>query len=71
MVDAVKKSHPNQFNIENRPAKQHADELAALGIESHGVVCMLGDKTLWKHGDHVMSQEEFNTGLATVLKTLK
>ena len=71
MVDAVKKSHPGKFQIENRPADKHADELKALGIEDHGVVCMLGDKTLWKHGDHAMSQKEFDAGLTAVLAALK
>ena len=71
LVQAVSKKHPGKFNVDERPAKDHADELKALGIESHGVVCVLDSKTLWKKTDHKMSEAELNAGLEVALEALK
>ena len=71
MVNAVKESHPGKFEVENRPARQHADELKAHGIDSHGVVCIQGDKTLWTHKDHIMTKAEFKAGLDKALKAIE
>jgi hypothetical protein len=71
MVHALEKKHPGRFEITDRPAKDHKSELDKLGIESHGVVCMSGDKVLWKHGDHKMSQAQLDAGLAVVLEATR
>ncbi len=71
MVNAVAKAHPGKFEVATRRAQDHASELKAHEISSHGVVCMLGDKTLWKKTDHDMSQAEFDAGVKVVLDGLK
>ena len=70
MVDAVTKSHPNKFKMETRKANDHRAELDGHGIKSHGVVCVSGDKTLWKHADHKLSPAELDVGVKVVLETL-
>ena len=70
MVDAVKKTHPGKFKIEERVAEDHKADLDKLAIDGHGVVCNLDGKTLWKH-NHNMTQSDFDAGLKTVLDSLK
>ena len=61
MVNAVEAKHPGKFKVDLRPRDSHRDELKAHGIESHGVVCVNNaGETLWKHGDHKMSQAELD-----------
>ena len=72
MVDAMKKAHEAKFEVSMRPAGEHKDELAAHGIESHGVVCVSADgEMLWKHADHEMSQDQLDAGVKAVLAKLK
>ena len=71
MVDALKDKHADRFAVSFRPRDEHREELTQHGIESHGVVCVdAAGKTLWKHGDHDMSQAQLDEGLASVLKQL-
>jgi hypothetical protein len=71
MVNVLAKNNPGKFKVTDRPAKDHADELKKLGIASHGVVCKQGDKVLWQHDKHKMSQAELDAGLKTVLAAIK
>ena len=71
MVNAAAKKNPGKFKVDVRPAAEHRDELKSHAIESHGVVCMLGDKTLWKHPDHNLSDRQMAEGVKTVLKALE
>lgn len=71
MVNALENTYADKFAVSLRPRDDHQDELTKYGIESHGVVCI--DKngtTLWKHGDHNMTQEQLDTGVETVLSKL-
>ncbi|MEM7200182.1 MAG: hypothetical protein AAF628_07945 [Planctomycetota bacterium] len=72
MVDALTAKHSGMFDKSFRPREEHKEELATHGIESHGVVCQdAAGKMLWKFGDHNMSQEQLDEGLAVVLAKLK
>ena len=72
MVNAIKKKYTDKFEVSPRPRDEHRDELAAHGIESHGVVCVdSGGATLWKYGDHNLSQGDLDAGLEVVLKKLQ
>lgn len=71
MVDAAAKKHPKKFKFETRPATEHKAALTAYGIESHGVVVSAGDKTLWQHNDHKLSQADLDAGVTKVLDALK
>lgn len=72
MVHAARTKHPGKFEVDVRAAKDHKAELAAHDIASHGVVC-LDDKgaTLWKHGDHQLSQADLDEGVRAVLEALR
>ena len=71
MVDAVTKEYPGKFKMDTRPRDDHRDELKQHGISDHGVVCLHEGKTLWKHGDHQMSQPQLDAGVKVVLEALK
>ena len=71
MVDALIEEHGERFAKSFRPRDDHKSELEAHGIASHGVVCVdAAGETLWKHGDHDMSEAQLQEGLATVLGKL-
>jgi len=71
MVHAAAKKHPSKFKVETRSASDHKAELTSYGIASHGVVVRTGDRTLWQHNDHQLSQSELDAGVQKVLSVLK
>ena len=71
MVDAVTKKYPGKFKMDTRPAADHRAELEQHGIKSHGVICLHEGKTVWKHGDHKLSQAQLDAGVEVVLEALK
>ena len=71
MVDAMAKEHTDKFTVSFRPREDHKEELAAHGIASHGIVCLDADgELLWMHGDHKITQAEFDEGVKVVLGKL-
>ena len=71
MVDALQKTHTDKFDVSLRPAADHKDELKAHGIESHGIVVVdKAGETLWKHGDHKITQAQLDAGVTEVLGKL-
>ena len=71
MVHAVRDNHPQLFEINERPAAEHQDELAHYELGSHGIVCLGTDDTvLWKHPGHNVSQQTLDAGVQEVLGAL-